>query len=482
MKIIPSKSVPKTTPCLVVPISGKRKSPTYDAVNKALKRLPDTLIGSSDISTKLGSVYTQAVFDTKYDRVMFVGTGDDALSIEDVRKVLTKAIGAVMALPVEECYIATDLLTTSTNGAATVAFEVSKISTMMEYKYTATLSKDDKDEDDKVLTTITLPVVSTACKGKAVANGINLAKELGNLPANICDPTYLSDICVDIDHDSVNLVTRVYDEAYMVKNKMGAMLSVTAGTTNPGKLIVMEFNGGKISDAPHVLVGKGVTFDSGGISLKPGGGMADMKFDMGGAAAVIGAMKAIAEMQPKINVVAVIGAVENMPAGNATKPGDVITSMKGKTIEIDNTDAEGRLVLCDCLHYAIENYKPASIIDVATLTGACVVALGAHATALYCNDDDMANDLLGAAESTHDRAWRMPLWKDYTKQLKSKVADINNCATGGGGSITAACFLQEFVGEAKWAHLDIAGVAWKAKMSTGRPVSLLVEYLLTQEK
>ena len=260
---------------------------------------------------------------------------------------------------------------------------------------------------------------------------------------------------------------------------MNSLLSVTAGTDQPAKLIVMEYKGGKAKQAPHVLVGKGITFDSGGISLKAGSKMDEMKFDMGGAASVFGTMQAVAEMSLPINVVAIVAAAENMPSGNATKPGDVITSMAGKTIEVLNTDAEGRLVLCDALTYA-ERYKPKSVIDIATLTGACVVALGSHASALYANWDTLAEQLLTAGTETHDRAWRMPLWDDYQQQLNSNFADMGNIGGPGGGSITAACFLARFAEKYHWAHLDIAGSAWDSapKGATGRPVALLTRYLM----
>jgi leucyl aminopeptidase len=260
---------------------------------------------------------------------------------------------------------------------------------------------------------------------------------------------------------------------------MGSLLSVTAGTDQPAKLIVMNYKGGKAGRKPYVLVGKGITFDSGGISLKPGAKMDEMKYDMGGAASVFGTLVTIAEPGLPLNVVGVIAAAENMPNGSATKPGDVVTSMSGKTIEVLNTDAEGRLVLCDALTYAAR-FKPEVVIDIATLTGACVVALGSHASGLYANHDKLAEQLLAAGEESHDRAWRMPLWDDYQKQLDSNFADIANIGGAGGGSITAACFLARFTEDYHWAHLDIAGSAWDAtpKGATGRPVGLLTRYLI----
>ena len=274
---------------------------------------------------------------------------------------------------------------------------------------------------------------------------------------------------------------KILGEAEMRRLKMGSLLSVTAGAVEPAKLIVLEYKGAK-SSAPVALVGKGVTFDTGGICLKPPPGMDEMKFDMGGAAGVLGTMTAIAQLRPAINVVAVIPACENMPSGTATRPGDVVRSMSGKTIEILNTDAEGRLILCDALTYA-RRYKPAAVVDVATLTGACVIALGHHLTGLMSKDDKLAAELLAAGEQAQDRAWRMPVEEDYNKELQSNFADFANVAGREGGAVTAACFLSRFTEGLSWAHLDIAGTAWRsgrAKGSTGRPVPLLVQFLLSR--
>lgn len=264
---------------------------------------------------------------------------------------------------------------------------------------------------------------------------------------------------------------------------MGSLLSVSAGSAEEAKLILIEYKGAAVSSQPHVLVGKGVTFDSGGISLKPGASMDEMKFDMCGAASVIGTLATVAELKLPVNVVGIIGAVENMPGSKATKPGDIVTSMSGKTIEVLNTDAEGRLVLCDALTYA-ERYKPRSVIDIATLTGAAVATFGSHVNALLSNNDDLADSLLKCGEQCLDRAWQLPLWEEYQEQLKSNFADIANIGGPRAGTITAACFLSRFAEKYKWAHLDIAGSAWDSgdqKGATGRPVALLVEYLRSQK-
>ncbi len=317
-------------------------------------------------------------------------------------------------------------------------------------------------------------------RGEAIGRAVNLTRTLGNRPGNHCTPSHLADEALALAEGYSELSTEIREEAELKQMGMGAFLSVTAGTSEPAKLIELHYRGGSSKDKPLVLIGKGVTFDSGGISLKPGAGMDEMKFDMCGAATVFGVMQAVAELGLPLNVTGLIAAAENMPAGNATKPGDIVTSMSGKTIEILNTDAEGRLVLCDTLTYAQE-MDPALMIDMATLTGACIVALGAHAQALYSNSDELADALLDAGTQMHDRAWRMPLWKDYTKQLESRFADYGNIGGSKAGSVTAACFLQEFVEGVDWAHLDIAGTAWLQganKGATGRPVELLVRFLL----
>ncbi len=318
--------------------------------------------------------------------------------------------------------------------------------------------------------------------GTAIGNGINVARELGNLPGNICTPSYLAKQARSLARSHKKITSKVLSEKQMQELGMGSLLSVSAGSAEPAQLIIMEYKGAAKSQKPHVLVGKGITFDTGGISLKPGAAMDEMKFDMCGAASVFGTMNTIAQLEPAINIVAIVAAAENMPGSKATKPGDIVTSMSGKTIEILNTDAEGRLVLCDALSYA-ERYKPQSVIDIATLTGACVIALGSHATGLFSNNDELTKELLDAGNATGDRAWPMPIWDDYKKQLKSNFADLANIGGREAGSITAACFLSHFTQSYPWAHLDIAGTAWLSgtnKGATGRPVSLLTHYLLSK--
>ena len=317
-------------------------------------------------------------------------------------------------------------------------------------------------------------------RGKAIGTGTNFTRDLGNRPGNHCTPSHLADDATKLAEGSKTLTATIHDEAEMKELGMGAFLSVSAGSDQPAKLIELNYSGGAQDSAPIVLIGKGVTFDTGGISIKPAASMDEMKFDMCGAATVLGVIQAVEQLQLPINVIGLLAAAENMPGGDATKPGDVVTAMSGKTIEVLNTDAEGRLVLCDTLTYA-QKFKPQLMIDIATLTGACIVALGSHASGLYSNNDELAEDLLKAGQKTGDRAWRMPLWKEYTKQLDSNFADLGNIGGPKAGSVTAACFLKEFVGDTNWAHLDIAGTAWlqgSQKGATGRPVELLTEFLL----
>lgn len=317
-------------------------------------------------------------------------------------------------------------------------------------------------------------------EGAAIAAGMNLAKDLGNLPGNICTPTYLADTARELARKSRKAKATVLDEKEMEKLGMGALLSVARGSREPARLITLEYRGGRKDRKPVVLVGKGVTFDSGGISLKPGQAMDEMKFDMCGAASVLGTLRTVIELELPINVVGIIPATENLPDGQATKPGDIVTSMSGQTIEILNTDAEGRLILCDALTYA-GRYEPDAVIDIATLTGACVIALGSHAAGLLTNHAPLGNELLNAGRAARDRAWELPLWDDYQQQLESNFADMQNIGGREAGTITAACFLARFTRDYRWAHLDIAGVAWKQgkeKGATGRPVPLLTQYLL----
>ncbi len=317
-------------------------------------------------------------------------------------------------------------------------------------------------------------------RGAAIVEGLNLARECANRPGNHCTPTYLAGEARRLGK-SLGLKVEVLDRKHVEKLGMGAFLAVAQGSDEPLKFIVMHWQGGAKKDAPIVLVGKGITFDTGGISIKPAAEMDEMKFDMGGAASVLGTMHAVARLKARVNLVGIIAACENMPSGRAVKPGDVVTSMSGQTVEILNTDAEGRLILCDALTYA-ERFKPAAVVDIATLTGACVIALGAHRSGLFSPDDKLADELKAAGRAGLDPCWRMPLDDEYDEALKSNFADMGNVGGRAGGAITAAMFLKRYTDKKyPWAHLDIAGTAWKsgaAKGSTGRPVALLTHFVL----
>ncbi len=350
------------------------------------------------------------------------------------------------------------------------------------YRYTATFKPKDaakaprlaaiafaSDVDDRALAEAT-----------AIAAGVRFARELGNLPPNVCNPAYLAAQARQLADSNASATFDVLEREDMERLGMGSLLGVARGSANAPRLIVLKWNGG--GDArPYALVGKGITFDSGGLSLKPGAGMEEMKFDMCGAAGVLGAFRAVVELKLPLNLVCVVPAVENMPDGNAYRPSDVLTSMSGLTIEVLNTDAEGRLILCDALTYTAQTFDPEVIIDAATLTGACVVALGKHASGLMTKDDELAEQLLSAGTRTHDRAWRLPLWDDYQSQLDSGFADVANIGGKYAGAITAGCFLARFTNGRRWAHLDVAGTAWdegRKGLATGRPVPLLVQYLI----
>ncbi|MGH8864107.1 MAG: leucyl aminopeptidase, partial [Burkholderiales bacterium] len=364
--------------------------------------------------------------------------------------------------------------------AATVALETSYRFDRLKSK-----SKDDK----KRLRHLVLGVSGRQARGLdaalvrgiAIGEGVNFARDLGNLPPNICTPAYLAEQARALGR-SHKLKVSVLERRDMEKLHMGSLLSVSNGSRQPPKLITLEHLGGPKQQKPVVLVGKGITFDTGGISLKPSAEMDEMKYDMSGAGSVLGTMKAAAAMKLPLNVVGVIPTTENMPGGNASRPGDIVTSMSGQTIEILNTDAEGRLILCDALTYS-ERFEPAAVIDIATLTGACVIALGHVTSGLFANDDKLAHEILAAGQTSWDRAWHMPAWEDYQEQLRSNFADMANIGGRPAGSITAACFLARFAKKFKWAHLDIAGTAWisgRKKGSTGRPVPLLTQFLMTR--
>lgn len=468
-------------------------------LSSAAKALDDkasltAAIKTGDISGKAGTTLLLHRASGSARRVLLVGLGKEG-EVSD-RNFITaaQAVARVFAtLGSHDALVALPLDVVQGRDAGWA--QRTLVLALRESIYRADALKSKKDENRSGVTKVTLAVdeknLAHARKALsqsiALANGMDLSKTLGNLPPNICTPTYLATTAKQLGRE-FKLGVEVLDRKQLEALKMGSFLSVTNGSEQPPKFIILKHMGGKAKDAPIVLVGKGITFDTGGISLKPGSGMDEMKYDMCGAASVLGTFRAIAEMQLNLNVIGVIPTCENMPSGRATRPGDIVTSMSGQTIEILNTDAEGRLILCDALTY-VERFKPACVVDIATLTGACVTALGHHNTGLFTRHDSahdaLANELLSAGKAANDTAWRMPIEEAYQEQLKSNFADIANIGGPPGGSITAACFLERFTRNYAWAHLDIAGTAWKsgaAKGATGRPVPLLTTFLLERAK
>lgn len=446
------------------------------------------ILKQGDLKGKLAeTLIIHAPSGLKAKRLLLIGMGKDGdtLTPADAQKLFSALFQAVSKSPAKDVCIALESMNVAGKDDAWQLEMLARQGEYSQYKYQHTKS-DKSDSATLEQCTILVPSKVTAAHknaialGSATARGANEARELGNLPGNICTPSYLAEYAESLSKANDKMSCSVLGEKKMATLGMHSLLSVGKGSAQESKLIVIEYKGGAKSQKPVVLVGKGITFDTGGISLKPGSGMDEMKFDMCGAASVLGTMHAIAEIAPKINVVAIVAAAENMPSDRASKPGDIVTSMSGKTIEILNTDAEGRLVLCDALTYA-ERFKPAAVVDVATLTGACVVALGKVATGLYANEQALADELLVAGEDSLDRAWQMPLWSDYQSLLDSNFADMANIGGPHGGSITAACFLSRFAENYQWAHLDIAGTAWHSganKGATGRPVPMLTRFIM----
>lgn len=420
--------------------------------------------------------------------VLLIGCGKkEELSIATYRKMIAPAIKAIRSLEAKETIL---FLTEIALKEQDMPW---KIKQSVELCHDAAYQFDQyKSKSQPALTqTLILPVTEKQLKmakealkqGLAVADGVKFTKDLANQPSNVCTPSYLAQEAQKLAKTYQTITVKIFDKAAIKKLRMGAFLAVAKGSEEPPKLICLEYKGTTKKEAPVALVGKGVTFDTGGISLKPADSMIGMKYDMCGAATVLGTMKAIAELKLPINVVGVIPTTENMPSGSATKPEDIVTSLSGQTIEIMNTDAEGRLILCDALTYC-ERYKPSAVIDIATLTGAVVIALGYHATGLLSNHQPLANELLAAGQQSYDRAWQMPLWEDYQNQLKSPFADFSNVGGRSAGVITAACFLSRFAKKFHWAHLDVAGTAammgGPERYATGRPVPLLIQFLINR--
>ena len=479
--------------CIVIGVHEKEGlTNSAGQIDEASNGFLTQLLNSGDLPGKSGQTLLLPQLEgIEGKRVLFVGCGQkDKLTNSEYRKIITAMIKALENSASQSAVCCLSELDVKGAGLHRKVRILTEASHAAMYKFDQL--KSEKEAPEHPLTSMSLLVpadkqqaLNTAlAEGNAIGSGSNLARDLGNLPGNICTPTYLAEQADKIAAEHNNMSTSTLDQAAMEKLGMGALLSVAKGSRQPPKLIVIEYKGDNKDQPPHVLVGKGITFDSGGVSIKPSAAMDEMKFDMCGAAGVIGTMQAIGELQPKLNIVALVPSCENMPDGNANKPGDIVTSMSGQTIEVLNTDAEGRLILCDALTYS-EKFKPASVIDVATLTGACVIALGKHPAGLLSNNDELVDDIKNAAEQSGDRVWQMPLWEEYQEQLKSNFADMANIGGRDAGTITAACFLSRFTKNLKWAHLDIAGVAWESnanKGATGRPVPLLTQYLLDRCK
>lgn len=488
-----SNSVRLVTDCLVIAVAAKNKfSPEAKEIDIASGKRLSSVLENGDFDGSLGtSLMLQGLEGVKAKRVLLVGCGDKAkLSLKEARKLVVSIAKSLLSSQAKDAHLALASLALVGADHYWLAERLAQELEDASYSYSTTKSTKAKASALKSISlaapkgTSKAKIDTAFANGVATGRGINCAKELGNLPGNICTPTYLAQQAIDLAKGNRALTVKVLSEKQMARLGMGSLLSVSAGSSQEAQLIVMEYKGAKVKPkadrpAPHMLVGKGITFDTGGISLKAGAAMDEMKFDMCGAASVIGTMAAVVEMALPIDIVAIVAAAENMPSGKATKPGDVVTSMSGLTIEILNTDAEGRLVLCDALTYG-ERYKPASVIDVATLTGAAVATFGSHVSAMLSNDDALAAELSDCGNASLDQVWQLPLHDEYQHLLDSNFADIANIGGPRAGTITAACFLSRFTKKFKWAHLDIAGSAWNsgaAKGATGRPVSLLLEYV-----
>ena len=475
--------------CVAVAVFASAKlSTAAQALDRASKGKISGILKQGDFDAKPGStlmLYGLAGVASK--RVLLVGFGAaDATAAKEYRDGVRGAVRAVAHAGIGEAALYVSDIAVKDRDANWVTMQAAMACLENTYRFDRLKSKSRGPR--KSLKRIILGLAreskssGTALeRGIAIGEGINFARDLGNLPPNICTPGYLAEQARVLGK-TYKLKVTVLERKDMEKLRMGSLLSVSDGSRQPPKLITIEYYGGPKKQKPVVLVGKGVTFDTGGISLKPSAEMDEMKYDMSGAGSVLGTMSAVAAMKLPLNVIGVIPTTENMPGGNATRPGDIVTSMSGQTIEILNTDAEGRLILCDALTYS-ERFEPAAVIDIATLTGACVIALGHVASGLFANDERLADEVVAAGQTSWDRVWPMPAWEDYQEQLKSNFADMANIGGRPGGSITAACFLARFAGKFKWAHLDIAGTAWKSgrdKGSTGRPVPLLMQFLMTR--
>ena len=470
------------TDCVVIGLFADRSlSPAGQRLDAACGGRLAALAARGDLSGKTGrTALLPDLPGIKAPRVLVIGLGEAGkFAVPQYLKAVADAVRALRTGPAKNLLLTLTEIAVKGRDADWNVRQAAIAADHAAYEYTATRSKKAEVTLEAVLVSGDAARANALAQGSAIADGIAFTRELGNLPPNICNPGYLAEQARKLAGDHANVVCEVLERADMEKLGMGSLLAVARGSANPPRLIVLRYSGA--GDAkPYALVGKGITFDTGGINLKVQGGIEEMKFDMCGAASVLGTFLAAAKMQLPLNLVTVVPAVENMPDADAYRPSDVITSMSGKTIEVGNTDAEGRLILCDALTY-VQRFEPQATVDVATLTGACVIALGKYAAGLMSKHDDLAEELAGAGEQVFDRAWRLPLWDEYQTQLDSSFADVYNIGGKGAGAITAGCFLARFTEGQRWAHLDIAGVSndeGRKGLASGRPVGLLCQWLL----
>ena len=495
MDFIVKSARPETlkTATLVIPVGeGRTLGETAQQIDSASGGAISALLKRGDLAGKLGqTLLAHDLSNLKAERVLLVGTGKDSeLSDRQLRKVIAAVYGVLKGLAGSDALLALQDLRVKDRDA------YGKTRLMVEsladggYQFDRFKSQKADASALKKLTLLSdkaslTEVTRAAQQAQAIAVGMAYTKDLGNLPPNLCHPSYLAEEAKALGKAYKNLKVEILDEKQLKALGAGAFLAVAQGSEQPPRMIVLHYQGAKKSEKPFALVGKGITFDTGGISIKPAANMDEMKYDMCGAASVFGTLKAVLEMQLPINLVCLLACAENMPSGRATRPGDIVTSMSGQTVEILNTDAEGRLVLCDTLTYA-ERFKPQAVIDIATLTGACIVALGSNVSGLMGNNQELIEQILAAGKRADDRAWQLPLFDEYQEQLDSPFADIANIGGPKAGTITAGCFLSRFAKNYHWAHLDIAGTAWisggKEKGATGRPVPMLTQYLLDRVK
>lgn len=462
----------------------QKSNPLSEQLDAEIQKQLAGRLKHKDFSGQAGQVLT--LYTESGQQVVFVGLGNnDDLSATKLYDTTHKAVSAAAGSRCLKVAVYLNALDYKNIDSEQATKLVTLAASHAAYRYedTKSFKKDNKHSLERIEIFTDSSRAEAFRLAQGIAKGINATRHLGNYPPNLCTPKYIAKYATDIAHNHDACDIDVLNKKQMKEMGMGALLAVAQGSSNKPRMVVLKYNGADKDKSPIALVGKGITFDTGGISLKPGPNMDEMKYDMCGAASVIGAFVAAVELALPINLMVFVPAVENMPDGKAYRPGDVVTSYSGKTIEVLNTDAEGRMILCDTLTYAQE-FKPEVLLDFATLTGACVVALGHNASAVMSKTDGLADELKVAGEQIHDRVWELPLWDEYQKQLDTSFADMHNIGGMPAGSITAGCFLSRFTEGQKWAHVDIAGTAWKDKKegATGRPVAMLVQYLINKSK